>query len=114
MEGFSQGLRTAAFGPPFLSDAEYRVLAEPGYWSNGKNRKYANMGLLGIFEYRIEKGGIVADNRLCCVFHLLHSLARVVPGPGLDRTNISDRRLELVCDDGSCYVLVLVEFQVDW
>jgi hypothetical protein len=80
------GLRAAVF----LSATAYRILAEPGNRSNEKNRKYAYMGLPGIFEYRIEKGRIVADNGLCCVFHLLHSLARVVPGPGLDRTYISD------------------------
>jgi hypothetical protein len=95
---------------PFFSDAKYRVLAEPRNQSNGKDRKYANMGLPGIFEYRHEKGCIVADIGLRGVFLLLHSLAPIVPGPGLGGKNISDRRLELVSNDGSFYVLVLVEF----
>lgn len=71
------------------------------------------MGLLGICEYRNEKGSIVANSRLRCVFHLLHSLAPIFPRQGLGRANISDRRLELVCDDGSYYLLVLVKFKVD-
>ena len=70
------------------------------------------MGLPGLFEYRNEKGGIVADFRMHCLFHLLHPLESIVPRPRLGRTNISDRRLELGCDDGSYYVLVLVEFKV--
>jgi hypothetical protein len=70
------------------------------------------MGFPGIFEYRNEKGGIVADFYLRCIFHLLHALEFIIPRPRLGRTNISDRRLELGCDDGSCYVLVLVEFKV--
>lgn len=71
------------------------------------------MGLLRIFEYRNEKGCIVADIGLYCIYHILHTLASIAPRPGLGRTNISDRRLELVCDDGTYYVLVLVEFKVD-
>jgi len=70
------------------------------------------MGLPGIFEYRNEKGCIGADFYLRCIFHLLHALEPIVPGPRLGRTNISDRRLELVCDDDSYYVLVLVEFKM--
>ena len=71
------------------------------------------MGLLCIFDYRNEKGCIVADFGLRCIFHLLHTMAYIAPRPRLGRTNISDRRLELVCDDGTYYILVLVEFKVD-
>ena len=71
------------------------------------------MGLPGIFEYRNTKRCIVADFGLRSVFHLLPTLAAVVSRPGLGCTNISDRRLELVCDDGTYFVLVLVEFKVD-
>ena len=62
------------------------------------------MGLLGICEYRKEKGSAVADFGLRCVFHLLYSLDPIVPRPRLGRANISARRLELVCDEGSCHV----------
>jgi hypothetical protein len=87
------------------------------YWpnqeSNGKDRKYAHMGLPGIFEHLNQKGCLVADLCLRVVFYLLHTLASIVPGPGLGSTNLPDRRLELVCDDGSRYLLVLVGFAVD-
>ena len=85
---------------------------EPGNRKNGKDRKYAPLGLPGIFEYPDEEGGIAADSGLRCVFRLLHTLAPAAPGTGLGRTNIPDRRLELVCDDGPCYVLVRAEPEV--
>ena len=71
------------------------------------------MDLPGLFEYRNKKECIVVDSGLRCVFHLLHTLALVDPGPSMGSTNIPDRRLDLVCDDGTDYVLVLVEFKVD-
>lgn len=70
------------------------------------------MGLPGLFEYRNAKGCIVAVAGLRCVFHLLHALAPVEPGSRLGGTIIPDRRLELVHDDGACYVVVLVEFKM--
>jgi hypothetical protein len=70
------------------------------------------MGLPGIFEYHNEKGGIVAYFCQRCIFHLLHTLAPNFRKPRLDCENIPNRRLELVCDDGSSYVLVLVEFKL--
>ena len=90
-----------------------RALAEAGSRINGKDRQYANMGLPGIFGYRDQKGCIVADSGLCCVFHILHTLAPVASRAALDCTNIPGRRLELVCDDDARNVLVLGEFKVD-
>ena len=70
------------------------------------------MGLPGLFEYRNAKGCNFSDSGLRFVFHLLPTLALIDPGPSMDNTIISDQRLELVCDDGTDYVLVLVEFKV--
>lgn len=71
------------------------------------------MGLPSIFEYLNKKGGIVADFGLCCVFYLLHTLAPIFRKPRLGCENISNRRLELVWNDDSYYVLVLAELKVD-
>lgn len=71
------------------------------------------MGFPGIFKHHDQKGCIVADFCLRFVFHLLHTLEPVTPRPGLGKTAISDRRLELACNDGSYYAVVLVEFKVD-
>lgn len=70
------------------------------------------MGLACIFEYCNEKGGFVVDLGVHGLFHLLHSLGPVFRKPGLGCKDISNRRLELVCDDGSCYGLVLDKFKV--
>ncbi len=71
------------------------------------------MGLSSIFEYYNEKRGFVADLGLHSIFHLLHSLVPIFREPGLARNNISNQRLELVCDDDSYYILVLDKFKVD-
>ena len=71
------------------------------------------MGLSCIFQYRNEKGGFVADIGLRCIFHLLHSLVAVFRKPRLGCENILNQGLELVCDDGPYYVLVLDKFKVD-
>ena len=79
----------AAFGSPFLSSTKVVFWLKPVNYSNGKDRKYAHMGFSSIFEYRNEKGGIVADFRMRCLFHLLHALESIVSRPRLGRTNIS-------------------------
>ena len=71
------------------------------------------MGLSRLFQYHNEKGGLVADFGLRSIFNLLHSLVPVIPRPGVGRNNLSNRGLELVCDDGSYYSLVLDQFKVD-
>jgi len=43
----------------------------------------------------------------------LHSLVPFFRKPRLDCENILNQRLELVCDDGPYYVLVLDKFKVD-
>jgi hypothetical protein len=88
----------------------FSQLREQGH---GKDRQNANMGLFCIFEYRNEKGGFVADFGLRGIFYLLHSLGPVFRKPGLGCKDIPDRRLELVRDDGPCYVLVLDKFKVN-
>ena len=70
------------------------------------------MGLPGLFGHHNEKGRIVADSGMRCVFRVLRALAAVAPGSGLGRTTFPDRRLELVCDDGPDYVLVRAEPEV--
>ena len=70
------------------------------------------MGLPCIFEYYNEKGSLEADLGLRSIFHLLHSMGPVFRRPGLGCENIPDRRLELACDDGAYYVLVLDKFKV--
>ena len=84
-----------------------------GKWSNGKERQYANMGLSCIFKYQNEKGGLNTDLGLRSIFHLLHSLALIFRKSRLGSKNVTNRRLELVCDDDSYYVLVLDKFKMD-
>jgi hypothetical protein len=71
------------------------------------------MGIFCIFEYHNEKGGFVADLDMRSVYHLLLSLAPVLCKSRLDWKDIPNRGLELVCDDGSYYILVLDKFKMD-
>ena len=70
------------------------------------------MGLPGLFKYYDKKRGLVADYGLRCVFHLLHTLVSIFRKSRLGCENIPNRRLELVRNDGSYYVLVLVELKM--
>ena len=70
------------------------------------------MGFSCLFEHYNEKGSPVADLGMRGVFRLLCSLAPVFREPGLGWKDIPDRRLELACDDGPDYVLVLDKFTV--
>ena len=81
-------------------------------WGDGKDRKYADMGLACFFQYRDEKGGLVSDLGMRNICDLLHSLAAILLKLRMAWQHISYRRLELVCDDGSNDGLVLDEFTV--
>jgi len=70
------------------------------------------MGLSCIFQCRNEKGGFIADFGLRCIFDLLHSLVPIFREPGLGCENFLNQRLELVCDDGPYYALVLDKLKV--
>jgi len=104
----------------FIKTVSARDYYKQLYWNNkktgklidGKDRQHANMGLPCVFQHRNEKGGLVDDLGQPGIFHLLHSLVAVSGRTGLGCENISNRRLELVRDDGSHYVLVLDKFKV--
>jgi len=58
-------------------------------WSDGKDRKYADMGLVCFFQYRDEKGSLVSDLGVRTICGLLHSLAPILPKPGMAWKRIS-------------------------
>jgi len=70
------------------------------------------MGFSCLFEHYNKKGGVEADLGLRGIYRLLYSLGYVFHWPGLGWKDIPDRRLELACDDGSDYVLVLDKSKV--
>ena len=74
---------------------------------NGKDKQHADMGLSCIFEYHNTKGSPVADLGQRSIFRVLHPLEPIRTKPRLGCGNILNRRLELVCDDGSYDHLVL-------
>ena len=47
------------------------------------------------------------------IFNILHSLAPIFREPRVGGENISNRRLELFCDDGSYHIMVLDKLKVD-
>ena len=70
------------------------------------------MRLLGVFEYCNEKGSVVTDYFLCSIFILLRSLAPSFPKSIMDCEDVSDRKVELVCNDAPYYVLVLAKLEM--
>ena len=78
-----------------------------------KRLRICHFGSILRFEYRNTKGGFVAGLGLRSIFHLLLPLAAVFCKPRLGCKNVPNRRLELVCDDGSYHNLVLDKFKTD-